>query len=478
MPLKFLRRCAVITPAILMLAFVGACSEEQASGFCKQNAAICYIYFGVIVVTVPPEASQVMTEPANAPATDDVVVIGGADAKDEGSAAVEFYSPTTRAFRATGPLRASRFGSDPVALVGADRGLVLVDSGVTDTATKSGHNLKIPTIGIFRSAELYDLATGKTEATHGVPVVPRTFYTATVLKDGTVLIAGGIGVKNAVLASAEIFDPKTGDFKTTKGPMAQARMLHTATLLTDGTVLIAGGLSSATNPETLEEAEIYDPTTGLFTPTLESMPIGIAAHTATLISGCNCDIDGDVLLAGGFSGTAVENDQEAAFIYRASSRTFASSGVGKLHDARIFATATPLPSGEILFVGGMNGEALFEGGSNRKISELVSNGIEDTAEIFDPKTIKFTCVKGTQSAHCAASMVNSRAAHAAVLMTAGKESGQVLIAGGLGGKSPGVNGVPLTSAELYDIKTGKFTVTGSMHAAHVAPSAFLVTGEK
>jgi hypothetical protein len=466
-------------PAILMLAFVGACSRELVSSICKQNVDICYIYFPIIIVNNPPEASQVMTEPANAPAKDDVVVIGGADAKDEGSAAVEFYNPTTRAFRATGPLMASRFGSDPVALVGADRGLVLVDSGVTDTATKSGHTLKIPTIGIYRSAELYDLATGKTEATHGVPVVPRTFYTATVLKNGTVLIAGGIGVKNAVFASAEIFDPKTGGFKTTKGPMAQARMLHTATLLTDGTVLIAGGLSSATSPQTLEEAEIYDPTTGLFTPTLESMPIGIAAHTAALISGCDCDLDGDVLLAGGFSGfLTVENDQEAAFIYRAASRTFTSSGVGKLHDARVFATATPLPSGEILFVGGMNGQALFQGGSNRKISELVSNGIEDTAEIFDPKTVKFTCVKGTKGAHCAASMVNSRAAHTAVLMTDGKESGQVLIAGGLGGKSSSADGVPLTSAELYDIKTGKFTVTGSMHAAHVAPSAFQVTGEK
>ena len=59
--------------------------------------------------------------------------------------------------------------------------------------------------------------------------------------------------------------------------MAEARNSHTATLLTDGTVLVAGdGNNSPT-------AEVYDPSAASFTIT-GSMEFGRAGHTATALT--------------------------------------------------------------------------------------------------------------------------------------------------------------------------------------------------
>jgi hypothetical protein len=66
----------------------------------------------------------------------------------------------------------------------------------------------------------------------------RVSHTATLLRDGRVLIVGGRGEK--VNAVAEIFDPKTLRFTPT-GSLRTARYKHTAGLLPDGRVLVAGG---------------------------------------------------------------------------------------------------------------------------------------------------------------------------------------------------------------------------------------------
>ncbi len=68
----------------------------------------------------------------------------------------------------------------------------------------------------------------------------RFYQTATLLQDGTVLVAGGYG-DAGYLSSAEVYDPASGNWSPT-GAMTTVRGgCHTATLLQSGKVLVTGG---------------------------------------------------------------------------------------------------------------------------------------------------------------------------------------------------------------------------------------------
>ncbi len=122
----------------------------------------------------------------------------------------------------------------------------------------------------------------------GSMITARQAFTATLLHNGTVLVAGGVNSPNGSQASAELYNPRSGTWRPT-GAMATARYLHTATLLHDGTVLVVGGLSRGS---VLASAELYDPRSGTWRAT-GSMTTDRAAHTATLLR------NGTVLVTGG-----------------------------------------------------------------------------------------------------------------------------------------------------------------------------------
>jgi hypothetical protein len=108
-----------------------------------------------------------------------------------------------------------------------------------------------------------------------------------------VLVTGGSD-RNGELATAELFDPTTGMFTLTTGNMETKRSNHTATLLSNGNVLVTGGDVPAVNPNSRVSptAELFDPTAGTFTPT-GSMTSPRAYQAATLLN------DGTVFVLGG-----------------------------------------------------------------------------------------------------------------------------------------------------------------------------------
>jgi hypothetical protein len=122
-------------------------------------------------------------------------------------------------------------------------------------------------------------------------MVARTFQSATALRDGRVLIAGGTDAGDQALATAELYDPATGKFALTADPMQHARYRQVAVLLPDGDVLLAGG---ASNAGVLANAEIFDPRTGKFRRTGLMTDYRMAAGAVMLHNGT-------VFIAGGYN---------------------------------------------------------------------------------------------------------------------------------------------------------------------------------
>ena len=150
---------------------------------------------------------------------------------------------------------------------------------------------QIPPTTSIVTAELYDPST-RTFSPTGSLATARSAPAATLLNDGKVLIAGGhTGAYGAFLSSAELYDPASGAFSPT-GNMTDVRVIFTATRLASGAVLMVGGLSSST--VTVASAELYDPATGLFALTGSMAEAqGRHHHTATLLP------NGKVLIVGG-----------------------------------------------------------------------------------------------------------------------------------------------------------------------------------
>ena len=271
-----------------------------------------------------------------------VLITGGTD-----ESTVEIFSPNTGGFAGSASMSTDRHG---LAAARLSDGRVLVTGGWGG-----------PRGGVkrFDSAELYDPAT-KSFSITGSMKTARSAHTATTLKDGRVLIVGGLGeYPNDGLASAELYDPKTGLFAET-GSMTVARQNHTAVRLPDGRVLIVGGEAGVIATTLIE---VYDPEAGSFS-TAGTMPAALSGVSATLLA------DGRVLIAG---GRPAANEDDAltsnaiadAYLYDPATGTL--SPTGSMKAARERHTATLLANGRVLIAGGWN-----------------ASGQVDSAELYQP----------------------------------------------------------------------------------------------
>jgi len=204
--------------------------------------------------------------------------------------------------------------------------------------------------------------------------------------------------------------------------------------------------SSSSNPVragNLASAELYDPKTGRFSPT-GSMAEGRYSATATLLS------DGRVLVVGGLVDATPR--LSSAEIYDPATGTF--SPTGSMPDARLLSSATLLADGRVLISGGQ----LINGNSMTDVT---------FALLYEPQTGHFIQT---------GALAQPRDTATATRL----EDGRVLVAGGFTypsdqpASAKGSAIVSVSSAEIFDPNTGKFTDAGSMTTARAGHTATLL----
>lgn len=223
------------------------------------------------------------------------------------------------------------------------------------------------------------------------------------------------GCQHIVLAGAELYDPTTGAWSPA-GSLSVARFAHTATLLQSGKVLVTGGCAATNSSTATAVSELYDPASNSWSTT-GILNTARYYHTAVRLK------TGKVLAIGGSTGTTTISCE----LYDPSTGTW--SNAASTNTARYLNTTTLLPDGKVLVTGGTS-----------------SRGPLSSVELYDPSANAWTLT---------GNMKTGRYAHTATLLT----DGTVLVAGGEGqtiscGKAC-TSYIPTAKAEIYNFATGK-----------------------
>jgi hypothetical protein len=311
---------------------------------------------------------------------------------------------------------------------------------------------------------------------------PRTNHTATLLADGTVLIAG---FDASGFESADLYDPVAGTIVPIGSMLIDSQI--TATVLADGRVLLAGTIAQLYDPTTRTfaavgsglaihgcaatllgngkvlftedpppygpsaTAELFDPDTGAFLPTGPYASIDIAQFdyaVAPSYGGWDCRraillADGRVLVAGGV----------AAEIYDPRTNTFSLTGTMTQYPNGFKSTlpAWGDPSRAILLLDGM---VLFSGGDG-------DLGPSTEAWLYSPSTGAFVAT---------GNMTTARARNTTTLLP----DGTGLAAGARAVVPPQAYGA-IDSAELYSPAAATFSTAGEMITPRFGHTATLLT---
>ncbi|WP_437317164.1 Kelch repeat-containing protein [Sorangium sp. So ce385] len=284
-----------------------------------------------------------------------VLVAGGSDVIGVETSSAELYEPTTDTWTLAASMRSTHRAHTATLL--EDGKVLVVGGGHMRRISAGSGGYEAVTVD---AVELYELTTDRW--TDGASMAEsRLEHTATLLKNGKVLVAGGKrGTR--VLSSAELYDPAT-DTWTTAAPMNAARSTHAALLLPSGEVLVAGGF---VYDAPAGSTELYDPVADSWTLT-GSMTEGewVPVALAQLPSG-------GVLAAGRLGA---ERYDSAAGTWTRTSPMIAHQGVY---------SATTLHNGTVMVVGE---------------STNVDDPSARTVELYDPEADTWTLTASTSGSY-------------------------------------------------------------------------------
>ena len=152
--------------------------------------------------------------------------------------------------------------------------------------------------------ELFDPQTQTFALAGGLMQHPRSSHAAVKLKDGRLLLLGGLDDNGDVVATGDVWDPVT-EVAAPIAPMSSPRILFSATVLGDGRVFVAGGLSLldeldqfGTLNSALMTTETYDPAANSWQAG-PSLPTKLVGHNASLLG------NGQALITGGTEVTTL-----------------------------------------------------------------------------------------------------------------------------------------------------------------------------
>jgi MYXO-CTERM domain-containing protein len=257
-----------------------------------------------------------------------VLVAGGRTAAGI-TATSHVYDPIANAWSATASMTTARSAHAAVLL--RDGRVLVMGGGGNGLGAQAG----------LASAEILDPVAG-TWSPAGTLATSRYYFSATRLRDGRVLVTGGVhpeviggSTVYTTVAGAELYDPSSNAWSQAE-PLATARHDHVATLLEDGRVLVTGGHGA----DYLRSTEIFDASTGHWSagPDLSA---GRDLATLTRLD------DNTVVIAGGSNSAGAVASAER---YDPLANTWTT--IGALATARFGHTAALLPTGELVVAGG------------------------------------------------------------------------------------------------------------------------------
>lgn len=215
--------------------------------------------------------------------------------------------------------------------------------------------------------------------------------------------------------------------------LTSPRAAHASVPLDDGRILLLGGCvrdGCEAGPASAM-VDVFDPRDGVFTNSGRLLGPKVVSQAVKLF-------DGRILVVGGWDG-----GQASATAEIFDPKSGISQSAGALSTTRGDVSVVALADGRVLVAGGFDGRQRLPG-----------------AEIFDPRTGLFTSVGALNEARSGTELVLLK-------------DGRVLVIRGVAGRSGAT--MPISSAEVFDPATGRFTPTGSLlearfkHAALALP---------